>query len=135
MSEANDFSYSPLEGRGTRTNHSHAVGLRTACDTLTRRRGNEIMKGKLIDTLLGGCAIALLAFALVAAPAWADDGNPADATGACTEGWTCDPNKNCFSTQSSRCGTEVCSDSTDCSGCSCQANDHAPPYCECLKTP
>ncbi len=69
--------------------HSHAVGLRTACDTHTRRRGNGIMKGKLIDTLLGGFAIAAIFFALIAAPAWADDGGALSGEDCPTAGGEC----------------------------------------------
>jgi hypothetical protein len=87
------------------------------------------MFGKLIDQGLGSMAVALIGFALLAAPAWADDGG--DCTQDCVDGsrcvnGVCTPYEICVP-QNAPCtnggascaaGGKVCRTSS--LGCSCQ---------------
>jgi hypothetical protein len=105
------------------------------------------MFGKWIDQGLGSMTVALIAFGLLAAPAWADDGCDEDCVdgaccvnGVCTtcagcaEG--CDGNgPNACSTKSAAdpnpCQGGTCDSQTKCNGCDCGVEPATPPICQC----
>lgn len=100
------------------------------------------MKGKYIDQFLASCAIALLAFAFLAVPAWADEGcELACVPGACCRNGDCVPcaaacpgpcSVGCNATAVPCSGVpgKKCDGAANCDGCFCTDDGAGTCFCD-----